>query len=96
MAWDLINEPRCESWKVPDCESLLQNWLEEMSAHIKQVDHKHLVTVGSEGFFGKGSKMERFNPQAWASQTGQNFSYNNLAKHVDFATIHVWPNNWDR
>lgn len=24
MAWDLINEPRCESWAVADCPQLLQ------------------------------------------------------------------------
>jgi hypothetical protein len=24
MAWDLINEPRCESWAVPECPQMLQ------------------------------------------------------------------------
>jgi hypothetical protein len=24
MAWDLVNEPRCESWAVPECPQMLQ------------------------------------------------------------------------
>ena len=59
FAWNLINEPRCESWLVEGCEGRLQGWIEEMSAYVKLLDPNHLVTVGGEGFYaGPGSNSE--------------------------------------
>eukprot|EP01025_Chloroclados_australasicus_P031892 TRINITY_DN322_c0_g1_i2.p2 TRINITY_DN322_c0_g1~~TRINITY_DN322_c0_g1_i2.p2 ORF type:complete len:584 (+),score=68.95 TRINITY_DN322_c0_g1_i2:113-1753(+) len=98
MAWDLINEPRCEQWMVADCPQLLQSWVEEMSQFVKQQDPNHLVTIGSEGFF-KNDSMQNYqelNPARWASDMGQDFVSNNLAPSVDMASIHVWPDNWQR
>eukprot|EP00803_Ostreobium_quekettii_P000277 evm.model.scf_996.1 EVM.evm.TU.scf_996.1 scf_996:6145-15734(-) len=96
LAYDLINEPRCEMWRAPECSDILQRWIEEMSEYLKIIDPDHLVTVGTEGFFGADSQMEGRNPQGWAGKMGQNFTLNHMAPHVDFATIHIWLDNWDR
>ena len=73
-----------------------QGWIEEMSAHLKSVDPNHLVTVGEEGFYAVGSVNERLNPgNGWASITGQNFSANHAPAGIDFAAIHLWPDNWE-
>ena len=47
-----------------------------MSAYVKQLDANHMVTIGSEGFWGTATPLEKKNPAAWAAQTGQNFTVN--------------------
>lgn len=96
LAWDLINEPRCETWKVPDCVNMMQEWIEEMASFVKTLDPNHLVTVGAEGFWAQGATREDANPGGWALQSGQNFSVNHAPASIDFAAIHVWPDNWER
>ena len=55
-----------------------------------------VVAVGAEGFWGPGARREEANPGAWGAQTGQNFTVNHLPPAIDFAAIHVWPDNWQR
>ena len=39
----------------------------------------------------------RANPGgAWPYQTGQDFVPNHLVDGIDFASVHMWPDNWDR
>lgn len=52
LAWNLINEPRCEKWVTPDCPAKLNAWYSKMAGYVKSVDRNHLVSSGSEGFFG--------------------------------------------
>ena len=33
---------------------------------------------------------------AWPLQTGQDFLPNHLVDGIDFASIHMWPDNWGR
>eukprot|EP01026_Neomeris_dumetosa_P036820 TRINITY_DN2976_c0_g1_i11.p1 TRINITY_DN2976_c0_g1~~TRINITY_DN2976_c0_g1_i11.p1 ORF type:complete len:487 (-),score=43.13 TRINITY_DN2976_c0_g1_i11:309-1628(-) len=96
MAWDLLNEPRCEKWMIPKCPEILQKWLVEMANFVRSKDPNHLITIGSEGFYGVNSQHTVHNPQEWAADMGQDFVSNNLIQNIDFATIHVWPNNWNR
>ena len=96
LAWNLINEPRCESWLVGDCEEKLQSWIESESAFVKQLDPNHLVTVGEEGFWASDSEYEFANPTWWAKKMGQNFKLNHMPDSIDFATIHIWPDTWSR
>lgn len=44
----------------------------------------------------QGANMEEANPGGWALQSGQNFSVNHAPANIDFAAIHVWPDNWER
>jgi len=55
MTWELANEPRCVgSGTYPrsaNCTTAtITSWAAEMSAYIKSLDKKHLVSSGSEGF----------------------------------------------
>ncbi|GMH44902.1 hypothetical protein BSKO_12859 [Bryopsis sp. KO-2023] len=95
FAWDLLNEPRCETWIKKDCPQLVQAWIEEMAPFVKELDSNHLVTIGSEGFFADDSELKKFNPQDWGQDMGQNWTGNHEVTGIDFATIHVWPNNWE-
>lgn len=96
LGWSLINEPRCETWKVANCVMYLQKWLEEMAAYVKSIDSRHLLTIGEEGFFAANSPKVAANPADWAPLMGQNFSGNHMIPEIDFATVHVWPDNWNK
>jgi hypothetical protein len=54
------------------------------------------VTIGSEGFFGEDSIKVKSNPQTWGSQIGQDFTANHMPKSIDYLTVHMWPDNWQR
>ncbi len=96
LGWSLINEPRCETWKVTNCVTYLQKWLEEMSAYVKSLDNRHLLTIGEEGFFAAGSPRAAANPASWGILMGQNFTGNHMIPEIDFVTVHVWPDNWNK
>lgn len=52
MAWELMNEPRSNG---DFSASKLQAWIEQTAEFLKSIDPHHLVTVGSEGFFGSST-----------------------------------------
>lgn len=91
MAWELANEPRCESDPSGDT---LQGWIEEMAAFLKSTDAQHLVTTGSEGFFGPGGGHTDLNPQSWMSSAGVDFVRNHAPAAIDLVCLHVWPDQW--
>ncbi len=80
MSWEIANEPRCF---VNDSihKAKFVEWIDEQSTLIKSLDANHLVTTGSEGRNGCEEDMELFN----AIHTLSN---------IDYACIHIWPNNW--
>lgn len=102
LSWSLINEPRCETWAVKDCHIHVQNWIEEMAAFVKSLDSNHLLSIGSEGFYGLSDQIRFFsgaelpNPSPWAKDMGQNFMSNSMVDNIDFATIHSWADTWEQ
>ncbi|KAL2231792.1 UNVERIFIED_CONTAM: Mannan endo-1,4-beta-mannosidase 2 [Sesamum indicum] len=90
MAWELINEPRCQ---IDYSGRTLNGWVEEMAGFVKWLDKKHLVEIGMEGFYGDTmpERMQLVNP---GYQVGTDFITNNLIKDIDFATIHAYPDIW--
>ena len=80
MAWEIANEPRAF---VNDSlhKAKFVEWIDEQSTLIKSLDPNHLVTTGSEGRNGCEEDMNLFN----AIHTLPN---------IDYACIHIWPNNW--
>ncbi|CAH2077697.1 unnamed protein product [Thlaspi arvense] len=92
FAWELINEPRCSSDVSGDT---LQDWIDEMTGFIKSIDGKHLLTVGLEGFYGPQSpKRLTVNPERWPSELGTDFVRNSNSSNIDFASVHIYPDNW--
>ena len=93
FAWELINEPRVMGDSTGD---ILQNWIEEMAVFAKGLDEKHLLTVGTEGFYGQSdseqSKSE--NPVGGAEKMGSDFTRNFLTSSLDFASVHMWVDLW--
>nr|QOL01200.1 putative extracellular protein TR9_011b [Trebouxia lynnae] len=108
MAWDLMNEVRCECFPVslypafptnveclPTCGDALDSWVQMMANYTKTVDPNHMVTVGYEGFWGEYDADVQYNPgNGWAGITGQNFSRNMAHVEIDFTEIHYWPDEW--
>ncbi|KAL6614532.1 hypothetical protein ACP70R_036802 [Stipagrostis hirtigluma subsp. patula] len=93
MAWELMNEPRCATDPSGDT---LQRWIEEMAAYVKSIDKKHLLTVGTEGFYGPSSPKSKVsvNPGYWHDNYGADFIRNSNTSDIDFASIHIYPDKW--
>ncbi|GAB2274791.1 Mannan endo-1,4-beta-mannosidase 2 [Dionaea muscipula] len=91
FAWELINEPHCISDPSGDT---LQGWVKEMSAFVKSVDEKHLITVGLEGFYGPKSPKSNMNPSGWESALGTDFIRDSQLPTIDFASVHIYPDHW--
>ncbi len=78
MAWQICNEPRPFS---EEGKEDFQRWIKRSAALIKELDPNHLVSTGSEGYYGcqsDGDLCERIHNDA----------------NVDYYTIHIWPQNW--
>ncbi|PRQ34358.1 putative mannan endo-1,4-beta-mannosidase [Rosa chinensis] len=90
FAWELINELRCES---DVSGALLQQWVNEMAAHLKSIDGNHLLEIGLEGFYGATTpEKQQYNPNN--QELGSDFTATNLLPQVDFATIHIYAEQW--
>ncbi|PWA70455.1 mannan endo-1,4-beta-mannosidase 1 [Artemisia annua] len=89
MAWELINEPRCQT----DYSGRTVNgWVQEMASFVKSLDRHHLLEIGMEGFYGDTMpERKQINP---GYQVGTDFISNNLIREIDFATIHAYPDQW--
>ncbi len=58
------------------------NWIRNSARFIKSLDPNHMVTIGSEG--------ETLNP----IEAGNHFSEDHSIPEIDYATIHIWVENW--
>ncbi|XP_073134477.1 mannan endo-1,4-beta-mannosidase 7-like [Henckelia pumila] len=89
MAWELMNEPRCATDKSG---RTMQAWISEMASYLKSIDTKHLLEAGLEGFYGPSDARKQHNIPYF--QVGTDFISNNQIPHVDFATVHAYPDQW--
>jgi hypothetical protein len=66
-----------------------------MAAYVRSLDPNHMITVGSEGFYGASTpELLSNNPGPWGVEMGQDFVTNTNIPQIDFATVHAWPDNW--
>jgi mannan endo-1,4-beta-mannosidase len=87
MAWELANEPRCESDKTGNT---LLAWTTEMSRHVKTLAPKQLVSLGDEGFFARKDDSN----WAYNGTSGVDFERNLAVETIDFGTYHLYPDDW--
>lgn len=72
---------------------MLQNWIRKAAKAVKTIDNRHLLTVGEEGFYT--SPENNINPGLWASDTGQDFVLDHSFTDIDYASSHLWIDNWN-
>ncbi len=78
MSWQIGNEPRAfDKAVLPQFEA----WLAKAAAMMKDIDKRHLVSVGSEGAFGCEADYD-----SWQRICAD--------PNVDYCNIHIWPYNW--
>lgn len=83
-----IDDPAIMAWQLaneprpmrPAAIPAFIKWAQSTAAFIKSIDPNHLVTTGSEGEMG--------------SENLNVFSVIHADKNIDYATIHIWPKNW--
>jgi len=64
-----------------------------MASYVKTIDSNHLLEIGLEGFYGETMPQKKqFNPNT--AQIGTDFISNNQIPQIDFATIHIYPDQW--
>ncbi len=74
------DDPAIFSWELGNEPRLYPlDWVYDTAAYIKSLDANHMVTTGSEGALPDGS---------------QNFISTHSSPDIDYATIHIWPQNW--
>ncbi len=87
FAWQLANEPRCSTCDT----SVIYNWAKDISAYIKSLDPKHMVSLGDEGWLtppqGDGS-------YAYSGYEGVDFVKNLGIPTLDYGTFHLYPSQW--
>ncbi len=82
-----VDDQTIISWELANEPRGIRNaeafneWIDETSSFIKSIDRNHLVTTGSEG-------------ETASAFAGMNFVLNHSFKNIDYATIHVWAQNW--
>ncbi|XP_045797048.1 mannan endo-1,4-beta-mannosidase 4-like [Trifolium pratense] len=92
FAWELINEPHYEN---DTSGKSIQNWVSEMAAYVKSIDKNHLLEIGLEGYYGETMPQKKqFNPNPNYIPSGTDFISNNQIPQIDFATIHLYPDEW--
>ena len=82
MAWQLANEPRPGNGELGNV--YIQNyydWIDSTSAYIHSIDPNHLVTTGSEGYYGSNASAEYYMKA-------------HSTKDIDYLTFHLWAKNW--
>jgi mannan endo-1,4-beta-mannosidase len=89
FAWELANEPECPSDLTG---ATLEAWIVEMSAYIKSIDATHLVTTGSQGYYGPAGPAH--NPRSWMYNRGCDFIPHHAVATIDFACVHDWGAHW--
>ncbi len=74
------DDPTIFSWELAnEPRRYPDSWIDDTAAYIKSLDPNHLVTTGSEGT-PPGETID--------------FKKTHDGPDIDYATIHIWPQNW--
>ena len=74
------DDPTIFAWELAnEPRRYPQAWIDDTAALIKSLDPNHLVAAGVEGAL------------PWREQ---DFRAAHDGPHIDYATVHIWPQNW--
>ncbi|KAI4243975.1 MAG: hypothetical protein L6R40_003186 [Gallowayella cf. fulva] len=93
FSWELCNEPRCSGCNP----SIITKWASDISAYIKSLDSRHMVSLGDEGWLTSTSATTVPNYEqsyAYTGYEGVDFQANLAIKTLDYGTFHMYPQNW--
>lgn len=80
FSWQICNEPRCFSENPQNRQNFI-DWLWDTAALIKSIDPNHMVSTGSEGYYGCEWDLGIFEKI-------------HSCPDIDYMNIHIWPYNW--
>ncbi|UII25318.1 hypothetical protein LVD15_18690 [Fulvivirga maritima] len=81
------DDPTIMSWQLSNEPRGYANieayrkWVDETAHFIQKKDKNHLVSIGSEG-------------NTATHHAGTNFWIDHQSKYIDYATMHIWVENW--
>lgn len=87
MTFELANEPRNRSDKSG--RPVLE-WVSGMSRWVKSLAPNQLVAVGDEGFYGESGNSD----YPYSDYEGDHWRALISVPSVDYATVHLYPQNW--
>lgn len=81
FSWQISNEPRAFSSKEQDNKEAFAEWLAESARLIRELDPNHMISTGSEGFYGC----------EWDMELCERI---HAVEEISYINCHVWPYNW--
>jgi mannan endo-1,4-beta-mannosidase len=98
MAIELANEPHTENNyernQGKQNGSIVHHWLDEMASYVRQLAPHQLIASGEEGYKVNHPDLTR---NGWMHDglKGVDFGANVALNNIDFATVHLYPDNWN-
>ena len=93
FSYQLINEPRVRGDTSDG--AVFEEWVRAFAETIRRVDGgRHLVSVGTEGFFAASSPRVSVNPFSGAERLGVDIDRLRRSDSIDFVCVHVWTDDW--
>ena len=98
MTWELANEERCAGYGVyPQSSSCttdtITNWAADISAYVKSIDRKHLLSPGDEGFYCTDPSSTDFTINC---STGVDSIALAKLPDMDVLSYHLYPDSWGK
>ena len=81
FSWQISNEPRAFSSETQDNKEAFEQWIAESARLIRELDPNHMISTGSEGYYGCEWDMD-----LCARIHG--------IEEISYINCHVWPYNW--
>ncbi|MBR2428576.1 MAG: cellulase family glycosylhydrolase [Alistipes sp.] len=81
FSWQISNEPRAFSSKEQDNKEAFAEWIETSAKLIRELDPNHMISTGSEGYYGC----------EWDMDLCEKI---HALDEISYINCHVWPYNW--
>ena len=81
FSWQICNEPRAFSSKTTDNKEAFAEWLATSAKLIRELDPNHMISTGSEGYYGC----------EWDMDLCEKI---HAIDEIAYINCHVWPYNW--